>query len=298
MTPRVSFFNLSPAVVRDTDGLADELRGAGINTLELSIWRAPFRDPTYPRWESEWEKWQGSQIDWCIENEFDYVARFDDGFNTIAEHAALTRWTEAIWHAAERTRDSKRCVGVELKDEMNPDPRMYPNLFAFADQWNVAGGPPLACPSWAPQAYEAIHGLIGYCSRQWPWWIARTYDQRLDEMTRRLVSLPNDDRRVCVMIPVCGVYYSERNGKPGFQKGQDTLYNAGMTPKGIENLMLAAKKIVAPREIQYRLYAYDFPHWTERRASGVLGEQQTGAGPHVDKKRWKQILEVCKRLVR
>jgi hypothetical protein len=179
---------------------------------------------------------------------------------------------------------------------MNPDPRFYPHLREMSQWWHDAGGPPLACPGWAPQAYERITGLADYCSRQWPWTHYRNYRDRLATVKHALRDLPDDNRRVCLMIPVVAEWYSERDGNPGVSPG-DTVWNKGMTPKGIENLMIAARKIVAPREIQFRLYGYDFPPWVRQRAEarpGAWERLHVGVSPTTDRKRWEAILEVCK----
>jgi len=290
----ISFFHCSPAIIRDTPGLGDDLRRHGINTLEMQVYRSPANDPDYPTWEREWEKSAGAEIDWCVREGWDYVGRFDDGFRTWPEQDAMLRWPETVYHVAERTRDSKRCVGIELCDEMSGLPQMYP-LSDFAGWWGSVGGPPYACPGWAPQRHEKHSG---YCSRQWDWWNRKTYPARLKAVKNALVSLPNDNRRVCLMIPVVGAWYSERDGKPGVSPG-DVKWNKGMTPTGIRNLMRAARKLVAPRPIQFRLYGYHPPFWDKEIADakpGHRGRLQRGVSRALDAKRWEDVLQVCKQI--
>ena len=292
----ISFFHCSPAIIRDTPGLGDDLRGAGVNTLEMQVYRSPANDPDYTTWEREWEKSAGAEIDWCVREGWDFIGRLDDAVRTRPEQIAMAGVPETLYHVGTRTAASGRCHGIEVCDEMNPSPGEYTYLQGFIDRWVDADGPPLAFPGWAPQRYERMIGSCGYISRQWDWWNRKTYAARLKAVKNALVSLPNDNRRVCLMIPVVGAWYSERDGKPGVSPG-DVKWNKGMTPTGIRNLMRAARKMVAPREIQYRLYGYHPPFWNKEIAEakpGHLGRLQRGVSRALDAKRWEAVLEVCK----
>jgi hypothetical protein len=296
-TPRISFFNLGPADIRATPSLGAELRAAGITTLEMQVYRSPANDPDYPTWERNWEAEKGKEIDWCAREGWDYVGRFDDGFRTPPEREAMGMMPKSITHVASRTEFSARCVGIEVCDEMDHDPYQYP-VYELVDLWNEVVGPPIAFPGWAPQRYERLPGAAAYCSRQWPWWSATTHKTRFQAMRDALKELPPDNRRVCLMIPVVGAWYSERDGKPGLSPG-DVTWNKGMTPKGIREMMIAARRIVAPRPIQFRLYGYDGPLWVRERAEAQVGHRgrlQRGVSRALDPKRWYAVLGVCKEM--
>ena len=293
----ISFFHCSPQIIRDTPGLGDDLRRHGINTLEMQVYRSPANDPDYPTWERNYEAegQPGWEIDWCVREGWDYVGRLDDAVRTPGERKATWKWDgETLDYVSVRVFHSQRCVGIEVCDEMNPDPSSYPvaQLLYWFD------GTPLAFPGLAPQAYERTTGFGDYCSRQWDWWNRTTYPARLKAVKNALTDLPNDNRRVCLMIPVVGAWYSERDGKPGVSPG-DVVWNKGMTPTGIGNLMRAARKMVAPREIQYRLYGYHPPFWDKEIAEakpGHRGRLQRGVSRALDAKRWLDILRECKRI--
>ena len=122
------------------------------------------------------------------------------------------------------------------------------------------------------------------------------HKMRFQAMRDALNELPPDNRRVCLMIPVVGAWYSERDGEPGLSPG-DVVWNRGMTPAGIEQMMKAARRLVAPREIQYRLYAYHGPLWKREIAEAQVGHRgrlQRGVSRALDAKRWEAVLEVCK----
>lgn len=294
---RISFFNLSPTDIRATPGLGAELRAHGITTLEMQCCRPLTNDESPMAYETGWDRDQGEQLTWCARNGFRIVARLDDAMRTVPEQEAMKRSRGKIRHVAWRLGQSGICDGVEVCDEMNPDPRMYP-IQEFASWWKSAGGPPIACPGWAPQAYERMPWVTDYCSRQWPWWSATNHKMRFRAMKNALHDLPPDNRRVCFLIPVVGAWYSERDGKPGLSPG-DVRWNRGMTPAGIEQMMKAARRIVAPREIQYRLYGYHGPLWEREIAEakpGHRGRLQRGVSRALDPKRWYDILKVCKEM--
>jgi hypothetical protein len=293
----ISLFHCSPAIIRDTPSLGDDLRAHGINTLEMQVYRSPANDPDYPTWEREWEKSAGAEIDWCVREGWDYVGRLDDAVRTVPEREAMCQWPGTVLHVAARTGDSKRCVGIEVCDEMAPQTGTYP-VHQLAALWrHKKDCPPLAYPGWAPQQYERSW-IAGYCSRQWDWWNRKSYASRLHAVKNALTDLPNDNRPVSLLWPIVAEWYSERDGIPGPTKG-DVKWNKGMTPKGLYNLAMAAVKIVGKRQLRLRGYGYDYPGWVAQRATGRTDERgrlQTGAGPHVDRKRWRDILGVCREI--
>jgi hypothetical protein len=235
----LSIFHLSPAVLQATPRLAARLRYMGVKHVEMHV---------YGNHELE------SDLEWCVKNDWRVVGRMDGAIRTPAEQQAMTR--EKVQRSAREVVQSGVCDRVEVCDEMNPDPRVYPNLRNLADWWYGAGGPSLGFPSYSTQKYSRMPGLAGHHSCQWNWETAFTYEERHTRMAASTSGVPKDDRRVTMFIPVVKQYLKGApDGTGEFRPGVDRWLNRGMTAKGIENLMHDAVNLVGRERVNLRVYA-------------------------------------------
>ena len=268
----ISLFHCSPQIIRDTPGLGDDLRAAGVIHLDVNAADV-------------------HELPWC-KGEGWRVVLIGDGIMRTREDRDKYCTEAKVIDIATQTRESGICDGLELVDEMKQDPAYYERIPDFMRWWKYAGGPPVAFPGFETSRY---HQWADYFSCQWKHDAAHNYKTRDAWMTGAINAVPHDGRRIGTVIPVYANQYEKRVEGGTFRNGKDQLRNGGMNTKGIGNLMRKARQLGVE---QFHLYALD-TFWAQQRLDEPVGSRtllQTGAGPHVDKRRWKQILAVCKEI--
>jgi hypothetical protein len=293
------------------DDLAAGLHAAGVTHLSFGMFSNPAWwgfTPTYERWRDQWDSEVRPRFEFARGHGFRVTAIGDDVLRTATERGFLAGWahTEAAFeHVAQSLADLGVCDGVEMVDEIHPDPAFYePALSRFLAGWQaVEGAPPLAWPSLgvvpAPTAWE-VPELAGYCSRYWDTLNWRTWHTDTATGYPKFSSwemwyaiefksrgVPDWSAWGC-LASCMGPSYQKLAAGGDYQAG-DRVILGGIRP---QDVVTAVWLGVAYGSSQTRVYAYDRKSQREARANGpVGGGHDTGSWPGDE--RWPAISAAC-----
>ena len=259
--PVRSLFLTDPWTVK-SDGIANELRRIGVTHLEMQIYH---RDG--PAAYSEWFNNEWAKVGYCTNQGFRIIGLGDCAFRT-----PYRQDEEMVRYVARNLRDSGIVDGIEMVDEVHPDPSEY-QPEEYIRWWREEGGPPIAWPGMMPRKWET-DALSDYTSRYWPAYLSD--DLSVNSIYHQMY-LENDyirtDRPWNMLTWCCAPSYNGR-----------MLVYAGVSPQSIIAQVWIAMALGASG---VRMYAYDAPFWRASRAAHAPGQQQTGSAPGDD--RWDGV---------
>jgi hypothetical protein len=283
-----TLFHCTPADV-DGDGVLGDFRAAGVSHLTVAVFNSPGDQPawdTFDKWRAAWEYLVRPNLDWCAANGFRVLATGDGFMRNDAEREWLHTSPfaeQAVRYVAAALRDTGLCDGVEMVDEVWPDPAVY-QPENFVSWWRAEGGPPLAWPSQYPIAWE-VPELSDYSSRYGT--DAEWRAGRAPPYALTVWQLRGAVRRSCRDVPAArpwlsttgctGPFYGKRVAGGDYQPG-DLLHKGGMRAADV---VAQAWLALAYGASGVRVYSYDWKLWRDERADAALGtnEHQTGSRP-------------------
>jgi hypothetical protein len=213
----------------------------------------------------------GARFQWCRENRFRVVGLMDETF--MFKEAREWQWNcpwagEAARDAASFARESGLVDCVEMVDE-SKSPREY-KAENFIRWWREGGGPPIAWPNVAPQAWETDE-LSDYASRYAQFWKEGSPPPALPlkEQARMIATAAHGvrrDRPFMGLVWGCG---------PATRHGR-------RVNRGVKAQHILAQIVlwIMHGAGGVQVYGYDAPRWREIRAQApdnVL--LQTGTRP-------------------
>lgn len=262
-----------------------------VNSIEFGIFRNPTDigpNTTEAQWRAAQAAGPGTSVAWCVANNQKFMGIGDDFFRfedqRLWTHTGSFRET-AIRETAAMLRDSGLCLGVEMVDEVGPEPDAY-DPYEFLTWWRDEGGPPLTWPSANPYEWENTT-LSDYSSRYWgteEWrhWREDVLSnwQMLQGIKRANLTPWMSAPRSCI-ISVAGAFYQKRIAGADYNATYDELIIGGTRPQSIVMQVWLA---LAYGFSRLRSYGYDWKLWRDQRVNqppGVIkpGGLQTGTRP-------------------
>jgi hypothetical protein len=305
-TPRIirTMFGLTPTDVVN-DGIASLLHGIGVTHLTISVFNSPADNPgwsTFELWEAAWNQLAKPHLDWCVANGFRIVATGDAFFRTEAERNWLHTSSfaeQAVRHVAAYLALIGICDGIEMVDEVGPDPAAY-DPYDFIMWWRDEGGPSLAWPHQNAEQWE-VPELSDRTSRYttsqvWRHGRPPPYGATVWENAKAIEHTYTSGVGIPVVRPwwclvgCNGPYYQKLVPGGEYQHGLDDLLNGGAKA---QDVLAQAWIALAYGANGLRVYNYDWALWRNQRLDAVPGIElpdglQTGAKPGDD--RWAGVV--------
>lgn len=287
-----SMFNAIPSAVQ-ADGVVETLKADGVTHLLAGGWAANAAWTTFNQWKAGFDSLVKPNVEWCLANGYRVLLEGDNILSTQAlrdlYYGASYR-QQATEYAAAYFAGTGIVDGIEMDDEIGPDPAEYGDVTLFVDDWRAAGGPPIAWPNQAPTAWE-IAAYSDYSSRYqstqedrngMPGKVASYWQNRTAAVKRDLNPAVPTARPFLGSVSCNGEFYLKYVAGDHYQLGD--VLNAGATR---QQAVIAQIWLLLAHGGCWRMYAYDWPNWRNSRANGLTNGsvQQTGCWPG-DTERW------------